>query len=241
MLSFIPFFIFLVSILSLVLAGNEQFQLFLFERISDLFPSITGEITQELVTLIERSEVGFITLLGYLFFSYHLYVSLETAVNEVFRLRGKRSLLRSVANSLLVITLFMALVVVVFGTTLALSLIVHLGEIFRFPQIHFVVGALGLAVPLFLVFLTATALYVYLPRKRVSFKNAMKGAVFTAVLFEAAKYVFTLYVAIKLAQFGPFYGSLTGVVIFLMWLVYSASIFLIGAGLVHKLETGAER
>jgi membrane protein len=69
----------------------------------------------------------------------------------------------------------------------------------------------------------------------------MQGAIFTAIFLEAAKYAFTFFIAIKLARFGPIYGSLTGVVLFIMWLVYSASIFLIGAGFVYNLETARRR
>lgn len=236
MLSFIPFFIFLVSVMGLVFAGHEGFQNFLVERIMDFFPAISEDIREELVKLIRSSDVGFITLLGYLFFSYHLYVSLEMGVNAVFKLHGRRPLLRSIANSLLVITLLMAVVLVAFGTTAALSFIVHLGEFIGIPRVDFVMAMAGSLLPLFLVFLTATALYRFLPRKKVSLSSAMKGALFTAVFLEAAKYLFTFYVTIKLAQFGPLYGSLTGVVIFIMWLLYSASIFLIGAGFVRNLE-----
>jgi membrane protein len=241
MLSFIPFFIFLASVMGLVFAGHEGFQNFLIERISDFFPAVTADIREELLKLIEKADVGLITLLGYLFFSYHLYVSLEMSVNAVYKFHGTRRLLSSIANSLLVITLLMAVVLVTFGTTAALSLLVHLGRFIGLPRIDILVGLTGFVVPLLLVFLTATALYRVLPRKKVSLTNAMRGAVFTAIFLEAAKYVFTFYIAIKLVQFGPFYGSLTGVVVLMMWLIYSASIFLIGAGFVRNLETALGR
>jgi membrane protein len=236
MLSFIPFFIFLVTVLGFVLGGHEGFKTFVLDHISGFFPAIASEISDELTLLIKNSEVGLFTLLGYLFFSYHLYVSLDTAVNQVFELPGKRSVLGSAANAFFVITILMGLVMVVFGTTIVLSVLVHLGELLNLPRIHVVVSVAGILAPLVLVFLTSAALYTYLPRARVSVSNAAKGAVFTAFLIEAAKYAFTFYVAIKLAQFGAFYGSLTGVIIFFMWLLYSASIFLVGAGIVHNLE-----
>jgi membrane protein len=237
MLSFIPFFIFLVSVLSLVLAGREAFKAFLLDRISGFFPAITAEITDELLMLIRHSDVGLFTLLGYLFFSYHLYVSLEASVNHVFKLRDERSMVKSAINSLLVITVLMCLIIVVFGTTIVLSFVVHLGELIELPRLDILIGLVGFLVPFILVFLAATVLYMYLPTKRVSLNNAMKGGLFTAIFLEAAKYVFTFYVAVKLAQFGAFYGSLTGVVIFLTWLLYSASIFLVGAGIVKNLES----
>lgn len=239
MLSFIPFFIFLVAVMGRLFAGNEGLQDFVVERISEFFPAVAADVREELLRLIRHADVGLVTLLGYLFFSYHLYVSLETSVNAVFENQEARPVLRSIVNSLIVITTLMAVILVTFGTTAALSLLVHLGAYVGLPRVDLLFALAGSLLPLLLVFLTATALYRFLPRSKVSLASAVKGALFTAVLLEAAKYLFTFYVGIKLAQFGPFYGSLTGVVVFIMWLIYSASIFLIGAGFVRNLE--AER
>ncbi len=237
MLSFIPLVIFLVSVMGLVFAGNESFQIFLVESISDLFPEITADIREELFKIIENAEVGLINLIGYLFFSYHLYVSLDISVNAIFNIHGTRPVPISVANSLLFVTLLMGVVIFAFGTTSVVSLLVHVGTWIGLPRSEFLAGiATGFVLPLFLVFSATTAFYRFLPRTRISWASAMKGAVFTAIFLEAAKYLFTFYIAAKLAHFGPFYGSLTGVVVFIIWLVYSASIFLIGAGFVRNLE-----
>lgn len=236
MLSFIPFFIFLTSILGFVFAGNEAFQSYLLERISDFFPEITADVSEELARLIRQSEVGLFTLLGYLFFSYHLYISLEISVNSIFKIHGTRPVLQSLTNALLVITLLMVVVIVSFGATAALSIVFHFGKVLGIPRIDFLLTVTGFISPPLLVFLTCTALYRFLPRAKVSWNSALKGALFTAISFEAAKYIFTFYISIKLAQFGPFYGSLTGVVVFIFWLLYSASVFLIGAGFVRNLE-----
>jgi uncharacterized BrkB/YihY/UPF0761 family membrane protein len=41
---------------------------------------------------------------------------------------------------------------------------------------------------------------------------------------------------LKVSQFGVVYGSLTAVVIFLLWVFYAACIFLVGAEIVSNLE-----
>ncbi|MDD5233900.1 MAG: YhjD/YihY/BrkB family envelope integrity protein [Syntrophales bacterium] len=68
MLSFIPFFIFITSVLGMIFAGHDALHAYLLARISDIFPAITEEVTGELSRILQNSDVGLFTLLGYLFF-----------------------------------------------------------------------------------------------------------------------------------------------------------------------------
>jgi len=94
-------------------------------------------------------------------------------------------------------------------------------------------------VPFFIMFVTVALLYILLPKKRVAFRHAFSGALFTAVFLEAAKHLFTLYV-VNVFRLGTIYGPLSAFVIFLLWVFYSACIFLIGAEVVHNLELSKE-
>jgi len=58
---------------------------------------------------------------------------------------------------------------------------------------------------------------------------------FTALFLEAAKHHFTFYIALKLSHLGTIYGPLSVFAIFILWIFYSTSIFLIGGELVHHL------
>jgi membrane protein len=73
-----------------------------------------------------------------------------------------------------------------------------------------------------------------LPNTKVALKNAGKGALLTAILWEAAKHLFTWYMG-NIAHYKSLYGSLTTIVVFLLWIYYSASILLYGAEVVYQL------
>ncbi|MBU2235044.1 MAG: YihY/virulence factor BrkB family protein [Proteobacteria bacterium] len=79
-------------------------------------------------------------------------------------------------------------------------------------------------------------LYALLPVKKITLRNALCGGVFTALLLEAARHLFNLYVVNVATQIGAIYGSLSSFVIFLLWIYYSACIFLIGAEIVCTLD-----
>jgi membrane protein len=83
-------------------------------------------------------------------------------------------------------------------------------------------------------------MYKFLPRKKVQFRTALAGSLFTTVLLEAAKHLFTFYV-VKVVHLGTVYGPLSAFVIFLLWVFYSSCIFLIGAEVVHNLQGQTRR
>jgi len=66
--------------------------------------------------------------------------------------------------------------------------------------------------PFFLTCCMFFLIYKIIPNKRVHFTSALQAALFTGLLWELAKHLFTWYVA-HLAQYSIFYGSLSTLVI----------------------------
>jgi membrane protein len=70
------------------------------------------------------------------------------------------------------------------------------------------------------------------PNRRVRWREAYFGAVFTGVFWEIAKYLFSMYI-IRVVDYSKLYGSLSAIIILFLWLYYSAYIFLFGAELSY--------
>ena len=64
------------------------------------------------------------------------------------------------------------------------------------------------------------------------FKDALFGAVFTAVAWEIAKLIFTFYIT-QMVDYSRVFGSLSTLVVIFLWIYYSAYIFLFGAELSY--------
>ncbi len=242
LLAMIPFLLLLVSIFGYILGQENEFYHFFMSQVVSLFPRVTHQITRELETIIRYREIGILTLAVYALFSYQLYVSLETAVHHIFRVKEKRPLVFSILLSFVTITLLAAFMLFSFGATWAVSLLEFLRKFF--PELKVGVATRFLSrfiIPAFLLLLFTAALYLLLPRKKIRVRHALWGGLFTAVFLEAAKHIFTLYMAIKISRLGAIYGSLTAIVTFLMWLFYSSSIFLVGAELVRHLGNSKEK
>lgn len=236
MMAFIPFFLFLVSIFGYVLGQHNHFHNFFLSQVAGLFPQVTHQITRELRSIVTYREIGIVTLFIYGLFSYQLYVSLETAVHQIFKVKIKRSVIFSVLLALLTVTLLIAFTILSFGATGILSVLGDLREYFPGLKLGVVTRFVSrFVIPALLVFLFTTALYMLLPRRKVLLRHAFWGGLFTAAFFETAKHLFTFYMTVKISRLGAIYGSLTAIVTFLMWLFYSSSIFLVGAELVQNL------
>ena len=69
-------------------------------------------------------------------------------------------------------------------------------------------------------------IYKFLPRARIEWHDVWIGATVTAVLFEIGKVLIGLYVATSITSV---FGAAGSLVVLLVWLYYSAQVFLLGA------------
>lgn len=70
-------------------------------------------------------------------------------------------------------------------------------------------------------------IYKVMPRARVQWKDVWTGALFTALLFNFGKYLIGLYIGRSGVVTG--FGAAGSLVVLLLWVYYSAQIFLVGA------------
>jgi membrane protein len=204
-------------------------------RLGSFFPSAAAEVTKGIVVLIRHREIGKLSVIFYGLLSYQLFASIENSMDVVFKVIKKRHIISSFLTSLLAITLIMAVLILSFVAASLVPLLTALKEYLPVLRIGKVTAFLiTYVIPFVLALFVFTIAYRLFPHARVKTGHAFKGALFTSVFLEAAKHFFTWYV-VSVAHFGKIYGSLTTVFVFLLWVFYSSSIFLIGAEIVHGL------
>jgi membrane protein len=89
-----------------------------------------------------------------------------------------------------------------------------------------------------LAWMVFTLMFVLVPNKRIPLRNALFGALLSAVLFELAKLGFVAYV--KNANYTEIYGAIATIPIFLFWLYLVWIVILFGASLASSLSTFAD-
>jgi len=95
------------------------------------------------------------------------------------------------------------------------------------PATEFLLQAANFGITLVLVMVLFALLYRFLPDSPVAWREVWTGAAITALLFSIGKTLIGLY----LGHTSPSsaFGAAGSVVIFLMWVYYSAQVFLFGA------------
>lgn len=127
----------------------------------------------------------------------------------------------------MIVAVVVSLFLMVFGETIyrqmqgLFTLIPHISLVIE-TFIHF-----RILIVVCILTLVFTFIYWLVPNKKMKYKKQLPGALFSAILWCVFSYVFSLYVDI----FHGFsiYGSLTFVVVIMLWLYFCMYIILIGA------------
>jgi YihY family inner membrane protein len=80
------------------------------------------------------------------------------------------------------------------------------------------------------------ALIKWLPDAPVKFRHSLEGALLAAVLFTAARYLFGFY--LSRAGTANAFGAAGSLAVLMMWLYFSALVFLLGAETTAAIRRG---
>ncbi len=235
-MSFVPFSMFLIGIIGSVLGEYEGFYRFFTAKFSFFFPSLTGKSALQLKRVLSPAHSKNLSLVLYVIFSSGFFMSMEKALNQIFKIKTRRTFPVSFLMAMVVITSIVAIVLFSFVLTYYEPLADFLAHTLKWHSAAALYEMfLKYIVPFSLALAITAVLYYILPVKKINFRQAFSGALFASVMFEIAKHVFALYIR-GVTVIGEVYGPLTVFVVFLMWVFYSSCIFLLGAEIAHNIS-----
>ena len=241
LINLIPFIMLLSALVGTYLYNDQEVLNHIRAYFRDVAPALDPKVMGSLMDLIEnRRIVGILGFVGLLWFSTWVFSSLRIALNIVFRTEKSRGMLRGIAVDLLMIVLVGILLLV----SMILSSVVPFLQSYQ-GRIPVAIGPtiqwiLKYLLPFFLTYCMFFLIYKITPNKKVHFKSALQAALFTSLLWELAKHLFAWYV-IHLARYSIFYGSLSTLVIFVLWVYYSSMILVVGGEFAYFLEEDRQR
>ena len=148
------------------------------------------------------------------------------------RLLIKRFLLSAFYTLCFAIVIVLFIGLVLFGEQLMNMFFTFLGFTDFFRQL---LTFLRFLVPLFFMFITYMLLYRFIPTKSLRFRNVYLGALFSTVCSFVVSQVFSLYVS-NFNNYTSLYGSISGIIILLLWMYLISIILLLGAMLNAILD-----
>lgn len=201
-----------------------------------MVPALDPGITENIFRLIQdRKVVGILGIGGLVVAVLSVFSSLRTALNIVFQVEKSQGIIRGTAIDLLMLLLAGIFHIVSMAMT----------SMFTYyksypPQSVLILGSviiffLKYLVPFFFTFWMFFFIYKIAPNRKIHSITAFKATCFTSVLWEVAKQLFGWYV-LHLGKFSVVYGSLSTLVIFVLWVSYSAAILILGGEVAFLLE-----
>jgi membrane protein len=163
--------------------------------------------------------------------------------NEIYRIESKDFISRRIKAIfmifLLVLVFFFLLIIPVFGDYL-INMLVETYKNSTIVDVSYVVYKV-LKYPLIALILlfNIKLIYVIAPDEQIPSRSTTSGAIFTTIGWIIATEIYAFYVG-TFASYGVFYGSISNVLILLMWIYILAYIFVLGMGInagTYKEET----
>ncbi|MDQ2839456.1 MAG: YihY/virulence factor BrkB family protein [Acidobacteriota bacterium] len=235
LLSIAPLLILIVGICGLVFDKNHAEQQLLTQVRDMVGPSATKSL-QAVLNNAHRPGSGIvasvIALVTLLFGASGVFVELRDSLNTIWDAppkpsSGWRGLIwqRIVSFGMVLALGFLLLVSLVLSATLAVVTNFFDGFV---PLRAAILGeAANFIVPLLAISVLFALIFKFVPDVPIRWRDVVIGAIATAVLFQIGKALLALYLAT--AAVGSTYGAAGSLVAFVVWVYYSAQIFLFGA------------
>ena len=226
LLSLVPLFTVALAITTAFPVFDEwigALQLFILENVLPDTPAVDTIIEQINSFSENAARLTAIGIAGFVVTSVMLMLTVDNALNRIFRVQRRRRIWHNVFIYWAVITLGPLLIgASLSGTYMALRQTVSA------LQFDFLGEALFGFVPFLLTCGALMLLYGVVPARRVEWRHALLGGVLAGIGFEIAKRGFAIYLS-KVPTYTLIYGAFATIPIFLVWLYMSWLVVLTGA------------
>jgi membrane protein len=231
--SIAPVLLIVIAIAGLAF-GRDAAQNAITEQLSGLMGKQTADVLQTAVASAANTSSGVVaTIIGIITLivtASGVFGEMQTALNVIWKAEPKGTtvsrLIRARAASLgLVAALGFLLMVSLVVSTLLTAFGNYLDSILPFGQI--IMTGLNVIVSLALISFLFAAIYKVLPDRNLEWADVIIGAVVTAVLFTVGKSLISWYIGSSAVASS--FGAAGALIVLLLWVYYSAQIFLLGA------------
>lgn len=200
--------------------------------LADEFPGSADFLKTNIDALIElRGVAGVASVVGLLWSASKMFGALSRAVNIALAVPKDHPFYFSKLRYFAMTVVVSVLLLVAVGASTALDVVTQV-DLTRFGIDTTAFASLGSHVASFLyISVIVSLLYKIVPYERPEWREIIPGALVAALLFEVGKALFVLYLD-KVSSLEAVYGSLTSVIVLLLWLYLSARVLLFGTEII---------
>jgi membrane protein len=251
MFSMAPLLFLIISIAGLFF-GADAVRGVVFEQVADLMGENGAQAVEEMLAHVSEPKTGlWATVIGVLvlvFGATTVFAQLQAALDgiwevpaEVAKTEKRNAIWTFIKGRLLSFGLVLALAFLIVVSLLLSAAMSALGKWWgpAFGEWETVAHVFNLAVSFGMLTLVFAAIYKFMPRAHIEWRDVWVGAAVTAALFTIGKFLIGLYLG--KSDIGSSFGAFGSIIIVMVWVYYSAQIFLLGAEFtwVYAHEAGS--
>ncbi|MCM1045532.1 MAG: YihY/virulence factor BrkB family protein [Candidatus Gastranaerophilales bacterium] len=198
---------------------------------AEVIPEVMSPLAQSLIAEVYDKSAGILSVaaVATLWTAGKGVMALIQGLNAINGVEEKRNYLvvrivSSLYTLLMLVAVLVSLFVMVFGNKLVEI------ALRKVPTLQLLVSAIMQFRFIFgwvLLTLTFSAIYAFLPNKKLRFREQIPGATFAAVVWSTFSWGFSIYVEVFNSY--SIYGSLSLIVIVMLWMYFCMYIILVGA------------
>lgn len=229
-LSFIPFLILLLTLIQYTNINSEE----LIEVLSKVIPENMNGFVIGIVREVYSKSLGTISI--------SIVFTLLSAGRGLFALTKELHIINNYSNQkqkswiylkivsivetiIFILLIVFGMILLVFGRTIVATSKEHFGWFENYTIISSVVYRILFFIAVFIIFLF---IYKFMSRHKLKLKSQVKGAMFSSLLLNIVSFIFSRYLSI-FRGFSSTYGSLTALMLIMMWIYTCFYIVFLGA------------
>lgn len=227
MLSMIPIILLLLTMVQFTPVTKAD----VMTAVIQVFPASVDSLITSIVNQVYNQSTGIIpvTVIVALWSAGKGVLSMTSGLNCIYSCRETRNYIvlrirATIYTVLFIIVIILLLVLSVFGNTLNLFIADHIPFLRKIAD--WLIETRTFITPTVLI-LFSLMIYRFLPNRRERFRDQLPGAMFAAVGWMVVSWVFSIYLDV-FEGFSSMYGSLTTIVLIMLWMYFCMYCILLG-------------
>jgi len=209
MFSIAPLLFIVITVAGLI-HGPDAVRGAVFGQVADLMGESGAEAIREMLANVSEPDTGsmaaMVSTALLVFGATTVFGQLQTALDTIWEVPAQAK-----AEKHNAVWTFIKGRLLSFGLVLALAFLI----------------VVSLAVSFAMLVVVFAAIYKFMPRARIEWRDVWVGAAVTALLFSIGKFLIGLYLG--KSDVGASFGAFGSIIVVMVWVYYSAQIFLLGA------------
>ncbi|MDR1886724.1 MAG: YihY/virulence factor BrkB family protein [Prevotellaceae bacterium] len=232
----------IVPIVAIVFAVSSGFGIeeYLREWLTETFPDQTEVVNKLLLyaeSAIKNARGGWITGVGIgvlLWSSLSMFIRIEEALNSIWQAKRNRSWARRLSDYLSV--MLIAPLLLILSNSITVTFRFYLDSVIeQSPFLGTIKPLIFNLLPIILVWIIFTLLYVVMPNVKVRFFPALITAILAGTVFYCVEQIY-IYSQVSISKYNAIYGSLAAIPLFLFCAKLGWQIVLFGAELAFAYQ-----